>query len=150
MKKILTFSILFIFISIINSDELSWVDEQVKAIKPARPGINNSIISNIKDPFLFLEKNGFKNIKKEIKKKHIVKIKKTKYKIIKKYMAKLNLEMIINSSVLINGSWYNIGDYIKGQLISKVYKTSIILNYNGKKSTLSIQKKKYNLKFKKK
>ncbi len=146
--KIFIFSLLFIT-NIINASELSWVDEQVEAIKPPRPGIDSQLISSIKNPFIFLEKNGAKKIK--ITKKKVIKtVKKTVSKPSKKTVAKLTLEIVINSSALINGKWYKTGDHVKGYTIKKVKKRSVIVTYNGKKSTLYITHKKSNLNFKKK
>ena len=71
--KIFTISLLLFIASLLCANELSWVDEQVEAIKPARPGIDNSIISAIEDPFIFLEKNGYKKTKKQQKKRVLIK-----------------------------------------------------------------------------
>ncbi|MDY0117227.1 MAG: hypothetical protein RBR59_06610 [Sulfurimonadaceae bacterium] len=46
----------------IQNNELSWVDEQVNAIKPARNGLKESAINVVKNPFIHLDKN---KIKKE-------------------------------------------------------------------------------------
>ena len=133
-----------------NANELSWVDEQVEAIKPARDGINNSTISSIKDPFIFLEKNGYKALKKEKPKLTIVKKVKPVEIPKKVYGEKLTLEMIINSSALIDGNWYKIGDNVKGYVLTKVDKSTVGLTFDGKKSVLSMQANNSNLKFKKK
>jgi len=150
MKTFIALSLFFLYLSSINANELSWVDEQVKAIKPARSGIDNSMINEIKDPFVFLKKNGYIAVKKKkISKKTVKKTKITK-KPIKKYRAKLMLEMIVNSSALINGNWYKVGDKVKGYTLTGVDKDYITLLIDGKKSVLSMISKKSTLKFKRK
>ena len=44
---------LFAVVSL-SSNELSWVDTQVEAIKPPRKGMSDSNIANIRSPFIFL------------------------------------------------------------------------------------------------
>ena len=53
MKK-LTILLLLVLSTTLFSDELSWVDEQVEAIKPPRHGILRRDISKLRDPFIFL------------------------------------------------------------------------------------------------
>ena len=141
-----TFFILTLLSITILADELSWVDEQVNAIKPAREGIENSMMDNIDDPFIFLKKNGYKQVvqKKQVKPQKQKTVKKTK----KKYRAKLTLEMIINSSALINGDWYRVGDKVKNYTVTKVEKDKVSLLFDGKKIVLSMQNKNSTLKFK--
>ena len=56
------------------SDELSWVDEQVQAIKPARQGMQNHNLNIIKDPFIFLAKNRGEDILNPPNKRRVVKV----------------------------------------------------------------------------
>ncbi len=56
MKNLYSLLILLIATQLF-SNELTWVDEQVEAIKPARIGVSQKEISKIKDPFIFLHKN---------------------------------------------------------------------------------------------
>ena len=147
MKQLIHFILLFI-VSACYANELSWVNEQVKAIEPTRHGINNSTISNMKDPFIFLKKNGYKRLKQEKTKKTISKKTKT-IPVPRKVHKKLTLEMIMNSSARINGHWYKIGDNVYGYILTMVNKGTVNLAIDGKKSHLSIQSKKSNLKFKK-
>jgi len=51
MKNLYSLLILLIAAQLF-SNELTWVDEQVEAIKPARIGVSQKEISKIKDPFI--------------------------------------------------------------------------------------------------
>ena len=145
MKHI--FIIFTLGISTLFGNDLAWVDEQIAAIKPARVGITDESIENLKDPFVFLEKNGYKKI--VIQHKKVTKKKKTVVKKVKKhYIPKLHLQIIVNNSAKIDGKWYRVGDSIKGYKLLDIQKKSIVVSYNGKKSTLYIQKQKSNLKIK--
>jgi len=150
MKSLIRLSLLFFTINSYSSD-LSWVDEQVKAIKPARLGIDNSNISKVKDPFIFLEKNGYKKKKVVIKKvtKKVTK-KVEKVKVVKKVGADINLDMVINVSALINGTWYKAGDNVLGYTLISVGRDSATLTFDGKTKKLRIKSKKSNLKFERK
>ncbi len=158
MKTVTLFLITLFITSSMCATELAWVDEQVEAIKPPRKAPR---ISNIANPFIFLEKN--KKIKKDSKKSsrpssirraqtasssHLKKVvcdtkPKSSYK-------GLNLDAIINSSALINGKWYKKSDKIGSYTIIDIDKTSIILKQGTKQMTLSTDSKIQNLKFKNK
>ena len=145
-----------------NTEDLSWVDEQVQAIKPARDGESNRNISRIKDPFIFLKKN---SLKKDEEKKVSVKSSSslnasstksvtsstdslTKAPVIyKKGTFKLNA--IINSSALINGKWYKLGDIVNSYKIVSVDTKTVTLKNGSNKKVLSTATKNTKLKFKK-
>ena len=127
------------------ADELTWVDQQVEAIKPARVGISEKEIAKIKDPFIFLVKEDekvTKDGKKSVKKVH----KRSHY--IKKYHSKrLHLEAILNKSAMINKRWYKEGQRVYGYKLVKVNRTSVVLQKQNKKLLLSTTSKSKNLKF---
>ncbi|MDF1877969.1 hypothetical protein JHD47_09095 [Sulfurimonas sp. SAG-AH-194-L11] len=150
MKTIvLTLSILCS--SAIFANELSWVDKQVDAIKPARIGIHPSVISKLRDPFIFLEKN--KTIKKDTTKKapsktvvkqNSIAIKKQKIKTVSRVLV---LSAIMNNSVMISGDWYKLGDTVNGYKISEVNRNSVLLRKHKKKLLLSTKSNTKKLKF---
>jgi len=158
MKTILI-TIVAIFLSNnVYATELSWVDEQIEAIKPPRKGVN--IRGSISNPFIFLEKN---KTKKETKKvSSITRSKKAPSKpssinaVVcdttrdKKSSGSLLLSTIINSSAMINGSWYKKSDKVRNYSIVEVTKTSVTLKKGDKQLILSTNVKKPNLKFKNK
>jgi len=154
MKTILI-STSILLTGILGATELSWVDEQIEAIKPPRKSLT---ISKIRNPFIFLEKNGF--IKKEpimvteqktvstTNKKGIV-VRKT-VQVLKKKTTPFILDAILNTSVLINGQWYKKNEKIRAYTIVKIDKSSVLLKSGDKKIVLSTNIKKQTLKFKNK
>jgi len=51
------FLLISVFFTIsLSADELSWVDTQIKAIKPLRKGLSNFQIEHTKNPFLTFKK----------------------------------------------------------------------------------------------
>ena len=152
MKKIV-FIILILFISNLFSNELSWVDEQVQAIKPPRLGITSNTVNRVMDPFIFLKKNRTdieeentnmtttRNSTKKIKKRRTVKT--------RKKVRNLSLDLIFNKSAKINGNWYKTGDTINGYKIYDMYGNSVVLIKKGKKMILSTKTRNKKLIFKK-
>ncbi len=143
--KTLYIILLFVFTHQLYANELTWVDEQVAAIKPPRIGISNKSIAKLKDPFIFLVKQneqivvrGKRSSKKVIRYSHYIK---------KYYSRKLYLEAILNKSVMINKRWYKEGQWVYGYKIVKVNRTSVLLQKQNKKLLLSTMSKSINVKF---
>ncbi|MCF6339663.1 MAG: hypothetical protein L3J10_02770 [Sulfurimonas sp.] len=151
MKTLSIIFITFFLTSIIYASELSWVNEQIKAIKPPR---KSPKILEINNPFVFLEKNGY--VKKSSSNTKDTPssntIDSSKSNTIKNKVNKINfiLSTIINSSAMINGNWYKKDDKINDYLVIKITKNSVKLKKGNKKLTLSTDTKKQNLKFKNK
>ncbi|MCF6330201.1 MAG: hypothetical protein L3I99_01475 [Sulfurimonas sp.] len=144
MKK-LTLS-LILLTSLLSSNDLVWIDEQIDAIKPPRSGEHNSKISRISDPFIFLEKNGYKPIKKISKKTDL---KKNDSNIKSVFSSSLlRLSMIMNGSALINNKWYKVDDWVKKYKIIEISNSSVTLRRNSKTKVISTASKNDNLKFK--
>ena len=150
----------FIIIAILltanlNSDELAWVDEQVEAIKPPRIGMKSRELSILKDPFIFLKKNRTdetksKNGVKRTRSASIPNRTATSSSGIKKVIKKkkaLSITMLMNSSAMINGKWYKVGDTVNGYKVSKIDSTSVLLTKKSKKLLLSTSSKNKNLNF---
>jgi len=159
MKKIYIIGFLLISLNL-SSDELSWVDTQIDAIKPNRSGLNYSSLSSIKTPVIFLKKN--KTIDETIKKKTTNKEKQIvsfsskkmgiipqKSKISKKRANNLIVDAIINNSALISGKWYTLNDTVRNYKLSAVHNTSVILTKNGESIKLSTRSKNKTLNIKK-
>ncbi len=163
MKKyILSALILATSLTTLSSNELSWVDEQVNAIKPSREGVSNYNIAILTDPFIFLEKNRPKK-EDELDGKNVVQQKRapvrvssssTRHKVYRKKASRskkgFTLDAIMNSSALINGKWYKLNDKVKNYKLLSITKTSIVLARKSKKIVLSTHTKNTNLKFKSK
>ncbi len=153
MKTFIITTIVLLGINI-NANELTWVDEQVEAIKPPRIGMKSRELSILKDPFIFLKKN---RIDKEKNKSEntrtrvsstpnkLANFSDTKKTIKKK--SSLSVTMLMNSSAMINGKWYRVGDTINGYKVSKMDKDSVLLTKKSKKLLLSTNSKSKNLNF---
>ncbi|MEA3370263.1 MAG: hypothetical protein U9Q40_02915 [Campylobacterota bacterium] len=152
----------FIIISVLltvnlSSNELSWVNEQVEAIKPPRIGMKNRELSIVKDPFIFLKKNRVEEVNKNSSKKltsgptynKVTSVSNGNKKTVKK-KAYLSVSMLMNSSALINGKWYKVGDKVKGYKVSKIDGNSVLLTKKSKNLLLSTKSKSKNLNFKNK
>ena len=141
MKK-LTLILLLLVSSHLLANELSWVDEQIEAIKPPRKGVSNSAISKLKDPFIFLHaKKGKKRVRSYRK------YSKTTSKKVRTHSSKISLEAILNKTALINGKWYKEGEKVYGYKLEKVKLKSILLTRGKKQLLLSTMSKSNNLKF---
>jgi len=128
------------------ANELSWVDEQIEAIKPARVGITSAEISKLSDPFIFLQPKEIKESKTTTRirttsvKKHYVKhYRRSRYR-------GLSLEAILNKAALINGKWYKLNDKVYGYTISSIHAKTVTLKRYHKIKILSTESKKSNLK----
>lgn len=126
-----------------NSD-LSWVDQEIAAIKPPRQGASNRMISLLKDPFVFLKKN------KEEKEKEEAKTPVTPAVVpsstnssvvltpeVSHPATTLKLMAIINNAALINDQWYKVGEQVGRYKIVKVTLNEVTLKSTNKIVTLT-------------
>jgi len=141
---------LLVFIANLSSNELSWVDEQVAAIKPKRVGVSKADITSLKDPFIIyktvekIDKNGKKStvlIKKDLPELQLSSND-------REPEIKLVLQAIMNSSVLINGKWYRLNDKIGRYRLKDIKSSLVILMYKKERLVLSTDNLNKNLKFK--
>jgi len=147
----------FLFVTIsLGANELSWVDEQIEAIKTPRKGIIDKNIARLDSPFIFLNA---KTKKVRTKRPTSYKtasssgssVKKDDANIITKgAIPNVYLDAIMNSSALIGGQWYKVNDCIKGYKILSIHSTSVILEKDNRKILLSTNSKNQTLKFKNK
>lgn len=155
MKTILIASASIVLTGILCANELAWVDEQIEAIKPARKGITVSYAEN---PFIFLEKNGYKAKGKRKVFSRSSSAKSTPspkgstpyLSDIQPSKTELILDLIINSSAMINGNWHKINDRVGSYTLVYVGKDSVTLKIGDKELILSTHTKNKNLKFKNK
>ena len=137
------------------SDELSWVDEQVQAIKPSRTGMKSRNVSKLKDPFIFLAKNRGKDDIKTVAAKKVTDTKasaataEVQPKRVNSVNKILSLGVIMNNSAMISGNWYKIGDLINGYKVSEVTNNAVLLTKNKKELLLSTKSISKQLKFQK-
>ena len=152
-----TYIIIFFLLSstILSSNELSWVNTQVEAIKPERKGMTETELNKIKDPFIFYKnrskKTYVKTRKKSVKyasiKKSTTSSKATSV-ILGQPSKRLVLSAIINNSALINGEWYKLNESIDSFKVSSINRTSVVLTKGNGKLVLTTSDTKRNLKFK--
>lgn len=152
MKKL----IILIFVTLtlnISASELSWVNEQIEAIKPPRKGASRLDIATVKNPFIFTKEKKNKSEKKPSTYSKSARTYKSssssKKRLSKKSTPKIKIDAIMNKSVLINGKWYKLNTKFKKYTISKISKDYIILTYKKAKLILSTKSKNSNLKFNK-
>ena len=127
-------------------DELSWVDEQINAIKPPRKGLSSAQIKSVESPFLYLKRKKSDDDKssKDITTATAVS---SDLNVTKKPHV-MHLTTVINQHVQINGKWYTKGDKVHGYTIAKVMPTIVLLEKNKKKIVLTTKTKSTTLKFK--
>jgi hypothetical protein len=149
-KSAITITLLFMSTTLISENvavspsELSWVDEQVKAIKPARSGAKDWYLGSIHNPFVFLKKVEKKSTKTKTATSTKVTSKKTTAPTKTK---KLALEAIINKSALIDGKWYQEGETIYGYKLEKVSGRNVLLKKSQKSVLLTTKSELRSLKF---
>jgi len=149
----ITIVTLLLFQATYSANELSWVDTQVNAIKPARVGMNDSEILKIQDPFIFYKKDSTKDNSR--KKSPVVKYSSIKQPAsnssettVTKTTQSMKLNAIINNSALINGEWYRVDQNIAGFTVSSISRTSVVLTKGNQKLVLTTNDQNRNLKFK--
>lgn len=133
------------------SNELQWVNEQINAIKPPRNGVSSNIINNTKSPFVFLsDEEKVLTVKKTLKRSPKITKRKSTYrkKTVKRKSNGLQLDAIINNSVLINGKWYKRNSKVGKYRVSVVNRNNVILTYKKNELVLSMANKNKKLKFK--
>jgi len=146
--KTLTLSLLILASTSLLSNELSWVDDQVEAIKPPRTGMKSSVLSGVKDPFIFLIRKDDKDIKTTVvRAKPTIRTHRKTQRVYKPSKV-LMLKAVMNNSALINGKWYKSGDTINGYKVMQVNRFSVLLNKKKKELLLTTQSSSKKLNFK--
>jgi len=153
MKNLFIMSFLLLTLNL-SSNELAWVDEQVNAIKPPRTGVKSSVISRLRNPFIFLHKKSStetSTTRRSIPNGMLSSSSKTKAVAIKKTIkTNLVLDATMNHSALIGGKWYKINDKVGAYTLESVNTTSVVLTNKDKRLVLSTNSKNLTLKFKNK
>ncbi|GEM_PF-636621 len=127
-----------------QQEDLSWVDEQVAAIKPPRKGLNRTLLASVKDPFatqLRLNQPPKEPVAEDKKPK--VAGEKIAFKPASEPALKpLTLQTIMNRSVVqIDGKWYRQNDKIYGYTITSIEDASVLLQRKKKQVRLSLVSK---------
>jgi len=104
--------------------ELAWVDEQIRAILPARVGIADGLINSLGDPM--------KLKKPVLAKSGMLPPPKLGALVPPKVVEEpLRLMALMNKSALISGKWYKVGDGVRNFSLSEIKPSSVSLT--GKK-----------------
>ena len=117
-----------------------WVDGQIQAIKPPRSGVSSNAINKVKNPFIFVYKDKTGDSKGTTK-KGVATTPGTATT-----TAPLKLAAIMNNSALINGTWYQVSDKVRGYSLDKVETDSVLLTSGKSKKMLFITQENPNIK----
>lgn len=134
---------LTLLVSLLQADaNMSWIDQKIDEIKPARTGLNNNTLARVKSPFIVIKeapsaKEGVKVLPTTV----------TKDTPIKKDLDKLplTLQIVLNSSALISGKWVKENELIRGYKLSQIQSDYVVLERKSKKIKLFIAQKSKNL-----
>ena len=130
------------------SSNTSWIDQKIEEIKPQRHGLNNSALATLKSPFIVvIEKKDDDGSKT---KKPSIDTSATNAKLLmptKKDMSKepLTLQIVLNSSALINGKWMKENDTFRGYKLAQIQNNHVVLERKNKKIKLFIAQKSDNI-----
>ena len=127
--------------------DMSWVDQKIEEIKPQRDGMSNSRLASIKSPFIIVKKEVKEGDKKVTTSKTSDSKKDDKNSPLKKDMSKepLTLQMVLNSSALINGNWLKESEKTRGYTLTQIQSGYVVLERKKKKIKLFISEKSNNL-----
>lgn len=129
-----------------TSMNTSWIDQKIEEIKPQRNGLSPSSLARLKSPFIV--------ILPEVKKVDGTKAKVVKSETntaalmpTKKDMSKepLTLQIVLNSSALINGKWLKESDTFRGYTLAQIQSNHVVLERKNKKIKLFIAQKNENI-----
>ncbi len=126
---------------------MSWVDQKIEEIKPQRHGVSSATIKSLKNPFIYIKpetKKGKGNGSTAVKKATGDKVEK---KTVKRDLsgAPLTLQVVLNSSALINGKWYKENSKVRGYTLTNIQNNSVVLVSKKKTIKLFIAQKNKNL-----
>ena len=125
----------------------AWVDQKVEEIKPQRSGISSSSLATLKSPFIVIKpkpKEGSGGGGK-----HVTKSATDQADLAPtvKDMSKepLTLQIVLNSSALVNGTWLKEGDQFRGYKLTQISSNNIVLERKNKKIKLFIAQQNDNI-----
>lgn len=132
--------------SLVNqATSTSWVDQKVEEIKPQRKGLSASYLATIKSPFIVVkekpkESPGAKSEKSSTaSNKDLLPTRKDMSK------EPLTLQMVLNSSALVNGKWLKANDEFRGYKLTEIKTDFVVLERKNKKVKLFIAQKNNNI-----
>lgn len=109
-----------------SDKELTWVDEQIQAILPARIGVPDGFINSLRDPMkLKTTSQATTGDKLLAPPKLGSTLLPSPPKVIEE---PLRLLAIMNKSVLINGQWYKVGQSVRHFTLNEIRHNSVLLS----------------------
>jgi hypothetical protein len=132
-----------------NDKELQWVDEQIKAILPARVGISDGFINSLLDPIKYKSpehKTGI-GIGSTLLAPPRLGSTLQMPLVVKAVEEPLRLEALMNQAALINGKWYRLNGSVRNYSLSEIRSSSVMLRGNkGEPLILFLTKNNNNIK----
>jgi len=128
----------------------SWIDQKIEEIKPKREGLNNSSLATLKSPFIVIKKEQKNGDGKKTATSPKVDPSVTSSKsllLTRKDMSKepLTLQIVLNTSALINGKWLKENDTFRGYKLAQIQSNHVVLERKNKKIKLFIAQKSNNI-----
>ncbi|RUM65149.1 MAG: hypothetical protein DSZ03_03215 [Sulfurimonas sp.] len=117
-------------------DSLSWVDQQIAAIKPKRSGISDAKIAELASPIRYTKieedpeaktPGGTKPAMANIK--------------LPEPVRPLKVTAILNKSALIDGQWLKVNSSVRGYKVRRINGDNVVLQSSNKKLKLFIKEK---------
>jgi len=133
----------------VKSDkELEWVDEQIRAILPARIGVADGFINSLTDPIKYTSPEPkLRMLGGNLLAPPRLGSMPMLPSIPKVVIEPLRLEGLMNKSALINGKWYHINDAVRSYTLAEIKASSILLSgAKGQQLILFISKQNNNIK----
>ncbi len=127
----------------------SWVDQKIEEIKPQRHGLNKATLATLKSPFVIIKpepKDG-KGVKGGAIKQSPTNANGILPSKMKRDMSKepLTLQIVLNSSALVNGKWLKVDDSFRGYKLTQIQRNHVVLERKNKKVKLFIAQKSKNI-----
>lgn len=131
MKTLLLIPV-FLIGTLFGNANTDWVDKQVQAIKPPRKGVSHTAINRIKNPFIIVYKKTESDQASKTKEQSTQTSKKSST------TGPLKLSAVMNNSALINGTWYQVNDKVRGYKLAKIETDTVLLQAGRTKKMLFI------------
>lgn len=134
---------LVLLTSLLHADaSMAWVDQKIDEIKPQRKGLHSATLARLKNPFIYVKPES----KKGAVTTSTTPSTKTKYPA-KKNMsgAPLTLQVVLNTSAMINNKWYKENASVRGYKLTQIKSDYVVLERKNKKIKLFIAQKNKNL-----
>ena len=138
-----------------NDKELLWVDEQIRAILPARIGVTDGFINSLIDPIKYVHPKKIHSGTIGIHSHNVQSAllsppKLSNTPIIpappKIVIEPLRLKALMNKSALIGLKWYRVGDAVREYTLAEIRTSSVLLSSNkGNSFVLFLNKNNNNI-----